>query len=474
MTASFSTDYLIIGAGAVGLAFADTLASELPDASIAIVDRQGTPGGHWNHAYGFVTLHQPSAFYGVNSLELGSGRKDAQGPNAGLYELASGAQVCGYFDTVVRRHLLPTGRVRYLPMTEFLGNGRLRSLGHGAEFEVEVRRKAVDATYYAPRIPALARPKFEVQPGARLVPPNALPHLGLSSQPAPAHYAIVGAGKTAMDAGVWLRNVGVPAEQITWVVPRDSWLLNRRRTQPGLEFFHDSIGGQVAQMEACASATSLEDLFARLEAAEVMLRVDPAVTPGMFHYATVSTGEVEVLRSIRDVVRLGHVESIGSTGMRLAGGTRAMPQGTLYVDCTASAVEPRPLRPIFAPGLIVPQLVRAPQPAFSAAFIAHVEAAYASDEDKNALCQPVPFPDRPQDWPATVLANLRNEGIWGKDASLRAWIKASRLDGFRKVIEAVDPADPEKLPVLAALRAAAPAAVANLRRLMQESTVRPG
>lgn len=72
------TDYLIIGAGAVGLAFADTLLAET-DAHITIVDRRGKPGGHWNDAYAFVTLHQPSSFYGVNRGEnkqsaLGAGK----------------------------------------------------------------------------------------------------------------------------------------------------------------------------------------------------------------------------------------------------------------------------------------------------------------------------------------------------------------------------------------------------------------
>ncbi|MEL6317333.1 MAG: hypothetical protein AAFR16_06800 [Pseudomonadota bacterium] len=50
------TDYLIAGCGAVGMAFADTLLSET-DADIIMVDRRGKPGGHWNDAYPFVTLH---------------------------------------------------------------------------------------------------------------------------------------------------------------------------------------------------------------------------------------------------------------------------------------------------------------------------------------------------------------------------------------------------------------------------------
>ncbi|MEO0755046.1 MAG: NAD(P)-binding protein, partial [Pseudomonadota bacterium] len=64
------TDYLIIGAGAQGLIFADELLTH-SDADIVLVDRRDRVGGHWNDAYGFVRLHQPSAYYGVGSKALG-------------------------------------------------------------------------------------------------------------------------------------------------------------------------------------------------------------------------------------------------------------------------------------------------------------------------------------------------------------------------------------------------------------------
>ena len=84
------TDYLVIGSGTSGLAFADTLVTHT-DAHVTLIDRHGKPGGHWNDAYSFVTLHQPSAFYGVDSLELGSGRRDTVGLNQGFYSAASTA-----------------------------------------------------------------------------------------------------------------------------------------------------------------------------------------------------------------------------------------------------------------------------------------------------------------------------------------------------------------------------------------------
>lgn len=459
------TDYLVIGAGAVGLAFADTLLAEMPDARVTIVDRHGLPGGHWNDAYSFVALHQPSAFYGVNSLPLGSGAKDTHGLNAGLYELASGAEVSGYFDKVMRRQLLPTGRVRYLPMTEHCGDGRLRSLLTGEQTAIAVKRKFVDATYYGTTVPATHRPKFQVEPDVRLVTPNALPHLARSPDGPPGRFVIVGAGKTAMDVGVWLLNSGVGADSISWVMPRDSWLLNRRTTQPGLEFFLDAIGGQASQMEAFATAGSIDDLFERLEAAGVMLRLHETVRPTMFHYATISEGEVGLLRTIGDVIRAGHVRSIAPDALQLDDGDVAMPVDALYIDCTASAVEKRPAVPIFQADRIVCQLVRAPQPAFSAALVAYVEAHYPDDDTRNALCATVPFPDRPGDYPRTVIANMRNEAAWASDPALKGWIRSSRLDGFGKIVAAVEPEDGAKVAVLRRIQLAAGPAMDNLRKL---------
>ena len=97
-------DYLIRGAGAAGMAFVDALVSG-SGATVAIVDRNHRPGGHWNHAYPYVRLHQPAAFYGVNSRTLGSGSKDEVGLNAGFHELASGAEVLSYFDLHMRQSL---------------------------------------------------------------------------------------------------------------------------------------------------------------------------------------------------------------------------------------------------------------------------------------------------------------------------------------------------------------------------------
>lgn len=95
---------------------------------------------------------------------------------------------------------------------------------------------------------------------------------------APSRNVIVGSGKSATDGIVWLALNGVPPDRITWVRPREPWMLNRAVVQPdpvaGLE-----LAGET--MAAAASAESLDDLFLRLAHAGVMLRIDRRVVPTM-------------------------------------------------------------------------------------------------------------------------------------------------------------------------------------------------
>ena len=66
MRHTLDTDYLVVGAGASGLAFTDALIDHA-DVQVVVVDRRHGPGGHWLDAYPFVRLHQASVFYGVAS-----------------------------------------------------------------------------------------------------------------------------------------------------------------------------------------------------------------------------------------------------------------------------------------------------------------------------------------------------------------------------------------------------------------------
>ncbi|MFP3631640.1 NAD(P)-binding protein, partial [Burkholderia sp. SIMBA_045] len=103
------TDYLVVGAGASGMAFVDSLIQH-SDADVVMVDRRDLPGGHWHDAYPFVRLHQAAACYGVSSTDLGKDRLDGSGHNAGMYELSSAPEICAYFSQVLNQVLLPSGQ----------------------------------------------------------------------------------------------------------------------------------------------------------------------------------------------------------------------------------------------------------------------------------------------------------------------------------------------------------------------------
>ena len=461
-------DYLIVGAGAVGLAFADTIITE-SDATIAIVDRNPGPGGHWNDAYDFVRLHQPSALYGVNSVPLGQNRKDATGWNAGFYELATGAEVLDYFKTVMSEHLLPSGRVSFLPETEYVGDGRLKSVNSGDVQQVNVRRKIVDGTYYGTQVPATHKRKFTVDDGVEIIAPNALSAIRGSDANDYDRYCILGAGKTAMDVGVWLMENHVAGEQVSWVKPRDSWLMNRRTTQPGEEFFFDTVGTQAKQMLALAQASSVDDLFGRLEANGHMVRVYADVRPSMFHCATISEGEIALLQQIDHVIRKGRVTHVSKGNLELSGGMESMPERTLYIDCTAGAVAPNPAVPIYQDKLITLQMARSCQPTFSAALAAYVELICETDDEKNSLCSPLPLPDQVEDFIPFTLANMMNQYVWSRNKQLREWMLNSRLDGFSRMIADIPADDASKIDVLNAFRANTPSAIGNIQSLLAQS-----
>src|SRR5262245_59782396 len=107
MQERIETDYLVVGAGAMGMAFIDVVLKEDRRATVVVVDRHPGPGGHWNDAFPFVTLHQPAAFYGVSSASLGSGGND----------LASLPEIVAYYRAAMKR-FEATGRVRFLSMSD--------------------------------------------------------------------------------------------------------------------------------------------------------------------------------------------------------------------------------------------------------------------------------------------------------------------------------------------------------------------
>lgn len=431
---TLAADYLVVGAGAVGMAFADTLLSE-SDATIAIVDEDTRPGGHWNHAYPFVRLHQPSAGYGVVSRPLGSNRIDDDGLNRGMYELASGVEIAAYFDGLMRDRFIPSGRVRYFPLCRF-EDGTVTSVVSGRTIEVRAG-KIVDGSLNHTEIPSRRRPGYTVAPGSICIPPNDLPrHLGPGVE-----YVVVGAGKTGMDVACWLLDNGADPDAIRWIVPRDSFVLDRTHFQPGRAFLEAFLRSGADQVEAIARATSIADLFERLEALGELRRVDPDVIPTAYHCATLSDEELRQLRRIRRVVRLGRVTAIGEDSIALERGSIPTGPHVVHIDCSARGLPPLPDLPVFDGNRINLLWVRQCQPVFSAALIAWVEAHYADDGDKNRLCTPIPSPQVPLDWLRMIRLDLGNRRLWAAEPRLSAWLDGARLNPFSPLVRQLGPAD---------------------------------
>lgn len=400
------TDYLIVGAGAMGIAFADELFNHDPTLTLTIVDKRPAFGGHWNDDYDFVCLHQPAAFYGVNSLPLGKNGTD----------LSSKEEILEYYDTI-RRKFESSKRVEFLGEHQYLGNQKVGKVGQPDRYiQYEVRKKVVDARYMNVQIPATHAPKFEADAAATVLPINDLVHQHAKWE----NFCVIGGGKTGIDAVLFLLNEGVAPQNIQWVVPNDAWIFNRSHIQIG-----KVTKEIVTHAELMSRANEADEVFLEMEKRGGILRLDQNVLPTKWRCATVSTSELQQLRTVKQVIRKGRVRKITATEIELDKGNISYADSTLFVNCTANALSKREARPIFTEGLITLQSVYFCQQVFSAALLGRLELSNLSDEEKNNI-QPVPHPELKEDWPHVLLITLRNLLQFNRVAPL--WLFKARLN----------------------------------------------
>lgn len=454
------TDYLVVGAGASGMAFADTLVAH-SDADVVLVDRRHRPGGHWLDAYPFVRLHQPSAYYGVESRSLGRDRIDEFGPNAGFYERAGAAEICDYYARVLDESLLPTGRVRFLGMSECRGGDGdgyvVVSLLDGAETVVRPRRKVVDASHVQSEIPSRHVPGFTVASGITLVPPNRLVDLGGPAD----RFTVIGAGKTAIDTCVWLLDAGVDPDRIRWIRGRDPWQFDRAFTQP-LDLVGSFMRLQAVWVEVAAAAADGRDFARRLEDAGVFVRLDPATEPLAFRGATVSRAEIESVRTIEQIVRARRVRSIEPTTVTTDAGAIPGGRNEVYVDCTAAGVPAATALPVFAPNRITIQYISVGFLPWSAATIAFAESSGLPDDEKNRLCPPVVFSGDVADLAELAYAAMRGQVARARHELVGPWTAASRLNPACALLDHID--EPDVAQSLTFVVEHTPEALGNLER----------
>lgn len=407
MAAGIKTDYLIVGAGAMGMAFADEILTRSGNTRITMVDRRAKPGGHWVDAYPFVTLHQPAAFYGVNSVRLGTGGAD----------LSTRSEILAYYERVLKR-LEGSGRLRFLPLSEYRGEGRVVSLADEDRVtEIEVHRRIVDGGYMNVEVPATHPPRYAVDEAVALMPPNALASL----KKAWRNYVVIGGGKTGIDAILFLLDAGVDAGRIQWIVPNDMWLWNRALVQPGI-----AIAELMRHVQAIIECSSVDEIFLRLEGQGSMLRIDPQVMPAKWRCATVDEAELQALRTVKNMVRAGRVQRITQDEIQMQRGSVSTDAQTLHIDCTANGLAAKPVRALFSERQITLQSVFMCQQVFSAALLARLELMNCSDAERNALWHVIPHPESTADMPDRLIRSLEN--LLAANRHMPVWLRRSRLN----------------------------------------------
>lgn len=464
-------DYLISGAGASALSFLDVMLTET-NATIAVADRRDAPGGHWNDAYPFVRLHQQSSFYGVASRRFNPPRPAKGGFNAGLFELSTKSEILHYFHDLMENTYLPSGRVTYFPMSEHLGDGRVRSLITGEITEIEIGQKLVNAGLFGDRttIPATHARPYEVAEGVDCVPPNDLPRR------APGHgaFTVIGAGKTGMDVVIWLLGRGVDPGRITWVRPNDYWMLHRDRLVFHPDFFETTTGSFEAELAAFGTASTVREFCEKMEASGVWCRIDPEVWPQRFHAAMCSGAEIAALRGIADVIRAGHVKRIEPNRLILQDAEVEVALGRLYVDCTArggASLGPG-APPIFDGDTINLFTIRPFQPLLSAALIAFLEAKVPDEQVRKACTRLVDFHDTPLQYIAQAMQGIMNQGAWARVPEVKAWIEGCRLYAMNHLLAGLTPDDTERLKVLSRFKPLSKAAAENIPRILSNEAAR--
>ena len=199
-----------------------------------------------------------------------------------------------------------------------------------------------------------------------------------------------------------------------------------------------------------------------MEATGIFVRVDDSVEPEVWRGATVSRRELDALREIENVVRLGKVRRVGSDGVKMELGDLATRRGEIYVNCTAAGVRPVPTRPVFQDGGITMQFVTIGIAGWSASTIGLVEALRDDDTEKNALCPIVAFTGEASNMLNVAYNGMSGFAARGAQPDIAAWTENCRLNPARGAAEHLD--DPRVPEAFTSIATNFGAAMENLER----------
>ena len=428
-----TVDYIVVGAGASGIAFADTIVGN-SDFSVAIVDVNSAPGGHWHSAHDYHQLDLPAARAGMNGLPFSDLCRADPGRHDNAPAHIQTSQVLDYYDRAMTDRLLASEQVQFFSDCYHLGAGLMQAIGWHTRLRFKARRKIVDATQCWHRVRERDEPRFTHDPDVLVITPNDLSPVWSVAPHLHDKYCVLGAGIVAVETVGQLLRLGVAPDQICWVKPRDSWFLNRDTFSPR---------GWLNTLQAITETPQTHRLEKSLEKAGHLVRIFPDETPTKFHADVVSPPELAPLHAVTHIVRKGRVRSISSLGMILEDGVEPMPGRNLYIDCTANRIVARPRPEVFQSSAITLQMTQMASAAFSGSLIAAIELLNRSEQEKNRLSAPLSLPERSADIPMLFAESLRNQRAWFDEPELHDWLVQNRLGSTGTLLSSIL-AEPEQ------------------------------
>lgn len=358
--------------------------------------------------------------------------------------------------------LLESERVQYFSDCYHLGSGVVQAVGWNTRVHFKAKRKIVDATQCWHR-PAISHiPCFQTASDVLVIVPRDLPTFWSLAPHLYEKYCVIGAGCTGLETASHLLDLGVSADQICWVKPRDNWYWNADRLD---------ASDWIEALETIAETDAFTQVEHALEKSGHLFRLDPEITPKKFHGAIKSPAQMAAVQQVQHLVRKGHVHRVTAQGMFLDQGAEPMPRRTLYIDCTAGRVGAPALPPVFDHDVINLRMLQIASAGFSAALIAVTELLPITEEEKAILCPPLPLPEHAADIAILLKQSFENQNLWLAQPALRDFLSNNRIGMTGALLSSLTRVFKDRYKLEAAYRSSLPGALKALGTQIQRDAL---
>jgi len=250
-------------------------------------------------------------------------------------------------------------------------------------------------------VPSMRKPLFPVHDNVNYITVNDTMKAKMSGEY--THYVVLGAGKTSLDAIIQLLNNGVDQSFIKWVISRDVWYFIRDKVYPKGKTHYENLS---TVSDTLLAANSAKDFLLKMESIGKVARLDSCSQknlPNVMKGPQISSDDLSLLRTVKDIVRMGRVQSIGDGGVMIFGRAdnnnheglqdvhlSSDNSSTVFIDCMADNFHwystPKDYKIFEKNRINLGPLLAVFNPSFSAALIAYMESNISDDNTKNACC----------------------------------------------------------------------------------------